>query len=62
MKDIKTKKKILDALEDKEKKKKREEELYRMLNTMEKNDLIDLVTGYMNEEEKVNFIEEWNNY
>lgn len=61
-KTIKTKKKILEALEDEKTKKETEEELYRILNTMEKSDLVDLIVSDMNYEEKLNFIKEWNNY
>ena len=40
-------------------KKEVKEELYRELNTMERDDLIDVLVGYMNDKDKKNFVEEW---
>ena len=53
------KEKITDALENE---KSVDDELYRQLDTMERNDLIELVISYMGEEDKKNFVKEWNNY
>lgn len=36
-----------------------ESELYRELNTMERNDLIDLSISYMSDKEKVEFMKGW---
>lgn len=36
-----------------------EDELWRELNTMERDDVIELLTSYMSKAEKISFVKEW---
>ena len=56
------KEEIVEALEKERDIKSIEDELYRELGTMEKDDLIDLVVSYMGDKSKRNFVKDWNKY